>query len=422
MFECPICLNEVSIEDESFLLPQCYHCFHYLCILRWTEAQQKHPSPGYLQYLCPLCKRPYTTIIHSCVNKSFKCHNVEGSHVDSELMPLQSLLHLTAEQQRRRSVYMRLQESEKGGLQIQHAGLVSGSTAAARKQLELGISRSRPPPRKPTDPMAKEWMRRDLQAILMQQDVELVLQHAWGTLQAAASNHHRMNVMPGSSASIQAAVSNHHRMNVMPGSSASIQAAVSSQKNSKSAAGLQGFRREEGFFLNPIKSSNMKRKRPSLVLASDSVGRSTGRSTWEVLADAMVMFLNEDSLHFVNELQSFLSTGLSIEAYDARFHEMCHPQEQGQGTSENIEANEEDIVELQASWREVCIDDKTCKRTCQETCLHSSAANRDPLRVTFKDERIELADSSDAEDAEQVSQILAINTIHSFGLVSEDNT
>ena len=73
--ECSICLSDVPMEEEAFLLPICYHRFHKACILRWTEQQQQHPvrDKGEQQCLCPLCKRPYECIVYDCMDKAFKC-------------------------------------------------------------------------------------------------------------------------------------------------------------------------------------------------------------------------------------------------------------------------------------------------------------------------------------------------------------
>ena len=72
--ECSICLSDVPMEEEAFLLPICYHRFHKACIQRWTEQQQQHPvmDEGEQQCLCPLCKRPYECIVYDCMDKAFK--------------------------------------------------------------------------------------------------------------------------------------------------------------------------------------------------------------------------------------------------------------------------------------------------------------------------------------------------------------
>lgn len=81
--ECAICLNDIPVHEEAFLLPSCYHAFHFTCITTWTQQQLRHPPMrqgsdgsyqpcGSTQCLCPLCKRPYTTIVYECIDGTFK--------------------------------------------------------------------------------------------------------------------------------------------------------------------------------------------------------------------------------------------------------------------------------------------------------------------------------------------------------------
>jgi len=44
--ECIVCRDEMELGCEIIKLPQCHHCFHRPCIVRWLE----------LQSFCPICK------------------------------------------------------------------------------------------------------------------------------------------------------------------------------------------------------------------------------------------------------------------------------------------------------------------------------------------------------------------------------
>jgi hypothetical protein len=45
--ECPICLNEIDLEDtESIVKLKCLHVFHYKCIDKWFQ----------LKKTCPVCR------------------------------------------------------------------------------------------------------------------------------------------------------------------------------------------------------------------------------------------------------------------------------------------------------------------------------------------------------------------------------
>lgn len=46
IYECPICLIELTSKDEKKLL--CGHCFHETCLMKW-EKQGKNT--------CPICRR-----------------------------------------------------------------------------------------------------------------------------------------------------------------------------------------------------------------------------------------------------------------------------------------------------------------------------------------------------------------------------
>mmetsp|Transcript_2736 Transcript_2736/g.7407 ORF Transcript_2736/g.7407 Transcript_2736/m.7407 type:complete len:479 (-) Transcript_2736:705-2141(-) len=62
-----------------------------------------------------------------------------------------------------------------------------GSAARLQPTLVGAAPRSCAAGRKLDDPLLMEWMRRDLQALLLSANVEIVLQHAWGSLQSAAA-------------------------------------------------------------------------------------------------------------------------------------------------------------------------------------------------------------------------------------------
>lgn len=58
----------------------CLHRFCYSCISQWTKQQREHPIPADERgrgadpdYRCPLCKQPYSYILHDCVLDSFRC-------------------------------------------------------------------------------------------------------------------------------------------------------------------------------------------------------------------------------------------------------------------------------------------------------------------------------------------------------------
>ncbi|RZB42371.1 E3 ubiquitin-protein ligase RNF181 [Glycine soja] len=47
---CPICLEELNINAESYTMP-CHHLFHLKCIVSWLQTS----------HVCPLCRYPLPT-------------------------------------------------------------------------------------------------------------------------------------------------------------------------------------------------------------------------------------------------------------------------------------------------------------------------------------------------------------------------
>ncbi|KAK9800310.1 hypothetical protein WJX73_010938 [Symbiochloris irregularis] len=158
---CPICLEPIVAADEAFL-DACFHRFHVQCILRWTEAQKAHPSGDGAKWLsCPLCKESYTSIVHDCKDDAFR----QTSLTDAQSAG-QAGFQLSAKQRRRRSVYYALQP-------------VSTSRSFPGKSSTLTALLKRT--------SVKPWLARELQALLLQEDVDLISQHILGSMLAFAS-------------------------------------------------------------------------------------------------------------------------------------------------------------------------------------------------------------------------------------------
>ena len=64
---CSVCLGH--IENKSFS-NTCFHTFCYICILEWSKVKA----------VCPLCKQPFTCIIHNVrSNDDYDQHVVKQS-------------------------------------------------------------------------------------------------------------------------------------------------------------------------------------------------------------------------------------------------------------------------------------------------------------------------------------------------------
>jgi len=153
--KCPICLQDFEI---PCLLDKCFHQFCIFCILQWAEITAS----------CPLCKSSFNTLVYDI--KSPTDYKIYLYHVDharnlkkkSQIsIPVQ--FPLTEAHAKRRLLYYR-------------SGRVIHSELAllfSRLQRDLQSSDSR---KKMLLFKAEEWIIRELQALLEEQDVLLLHQ------------------------------------------------------------------------------------------------------------------------------------------------------------------------------------------------------------------------------------------------------
>ncbi|GAQ86542.1 Zinc finger RING-type domain containing protein [Klebsormidium nitens] len=151
---CPICLQPV--DGEAYLDP-CFHRFCFSCILQWSEMGVRSGVPPF----CPVCKGPFFTIIHDFRGTQFKRYEVLGgtSSVRFQLSEKHVL---------RRAVY------EKGAEASAQYRASGGKAFAGGKR--GGTSRR----------WLRCWVRRELQALLEEEDVEMVALHIVGSVELLA--------------------------------------------------------------------------------------------------------------------------------------------------------------------------------------------------------------------------------------------
>ncbi|KAA6418685.1 MAG: hypothetical protein FRX49_11338 [Trebouxia sp. A1-2] len=155
---CAICLSAIGGDSEQAaeeaFLDNCYHRFHRQCVMSWTTAQKAHPSVGSV-YSCPLCKAPYTSVLHSFQDNTFRQEWVmPGPHPSS--------LILTPQQRRRRSVYF------------------NAASPAPSDRLRDSITLV-------TSTEIESWVTRELQAVTLEEDVKLICQVVLATINALAA-------------------------------------------------------------------------------------------------------------------------------------------------------------------------------------------------------------------------------------------
>ncbi|KAI5060683.1 hypothetical protein GOP47_0025103 [Adiantum capillus-veneris] len=137
---CPICLNS------------CFHSFCFQCILQWAEMVFTHPSmEGKTHLDCPLCRRTSSCIIHSVVLDTFQRHYLFGIS-PSQAWPFP----LSPAHYQRLYVY-------KNGLHTVVAQNFNQKIKCRRNFLYVSGNAN-----------VKQWIRRELQALMQVQDVVLI--------------------------------------------------------------------------------------------------------------------------------------------------------------------------------------------------------------------------------------------------------
>ncbi|GMH33426.1 hypothetical protein BSKO_01260 [Bryopsis sp. KO-2023] len=158
MAACPICHREMIQEEEAFL-NGCMHCFCYECILKWSDTQLRTNAE---HLSCPVCKSSYRSVYHDCVLGTYRRHQFlpQTDSEDGDLDPSPAVL--SSGHRQRRSMYF-------------------GDSTKLRGELE---NHGRPP-RKPHDPIVLKWVERELQALMLEEDVQLIVGVVMGVLKTA---------------------------------------------------------------------------------------------------------------------------------------------------------------------------------------------------------------------------------------------
>ncbi|KAK9869078.1 hypothetical protein WJX84_005003 [Apatococcus fuscideae] len=80
--DCPVCLRPTPEVQAAYLLPACWHRFCTECISKWTAVQQQHPGPATApSYSCPLCKANYDSYVWgSQSDQTFQQTSVDPQH------------------------------------------------------------------------------------------------------------------------------------------------------------------------------------------------------------------------------------------------------------------------------------------------------------------------------------------------------
>ncbi|GIL47912.1 hypothetical protein Vafri_4540 [Volvox africanus] len=223
--DCPICYQSIALEDEAYVAT-CYHRFCHKCITEWTVQQRRHPiydnSGGRRgnrpDYRCPMCKQPYLYILFDCVLNSFRVEFVDDEARRRGCVPSGGMgMALSAGHRRRRALYVtqprqtpQLPEQQRPA-QLGHVhslqglgqGQVQDSGPAPCPEAQGSAGRTSQGPaatataqaagrgtvvgcavkvRRHDDPELRVFVERELQALLLQEDVGMLLEHVLGVV------------------------------------------------------------------------------------------------------------------------------------------------------------------------------------------------------------------------------------------------
>ncbi|CAH8392397.1 unnamed protein product [Eruca vesicaria subsp. sativa] len=148
---CPICLGPIL--QESYL-DTCFHKFCFRCIKQWIKVVSSKVTKQLSSVKCPLCKTDNISIIHNFDGHSFDRHYVDPNTTDGFV--------LTKEQRYRLQCY------------YTESGLLADVFDVSRFWKLKNLLQ----PNK----WLESWLRRELQALMQEEDVDIVLHHLAGVL------------------------------------------------------------------------------------------------------------------------------------------------------------------------------------------------------------------------------------------------
>ncbi|XP_078149422.1 uncharacterized protein LOC144544730 isoform X2 [Carex rostrata] len=156
---CPICLG--PIRDEAYL-DLCFHSFCYKCIGEWLSFVAIKRSKPLSSFVCPLCKAQNLSIIHGVYGKSFQRHYVSENNIKRALSDAHML---------RLHVYNSSEDTGNNGADVIQYW-------EKRKFLQKNM-------------WVQNWLRREIQAILQEEDVDLILCHIHGIIESFMKRQER---------------------------------------------------------------------------------------------------------------------------------------------------------------------------------------------------------------------------------------
>ncbi|ONK55176.1 uncharacterized protein A4U43_UnF6780 [Asparagus officinalis] len=164
---CPICLEPVK---EEAYLDRCFHSFCYRCIVQWSNVVSKKHSQAKSSMKCPLCMTENFSIVHGFNGENFQQHYISQSHDKNNL----SSAHQFRLQWYNSNARVSRKESD--------VHLYWKLLRYLRRNIWL-----------------ENWLRREIQALTQQEDVEIIVHHIHGAIEnfiRRQQQDHIKNVMP----------------------------------------------------------------------------------------------------------------------------------------------------------------------------------------------------------------------------------
>ncbi|KAI4301814.1 hypothetical protein L6164_035058 [Bauhinia variegata] len=156
---CPICLGPM-VQDSY--LDKCFHKFCYNCILRWGKVlADKHHSPSSIT--CPLCKTENFAIIYGFDGIHFQRHSINQDFGDSFI--------LSKDHRFRLQCYY----TEQGIL----------DDIFNISQYWKACKYCQP------NRWLQSWLRREIQALIQEEDVDIIVHHILGSVNASFTREHK---------------------------------------------------------------------------------------------------------------------------------------------------------------------------------------------------------------------------------------
>ncbi|KAG5549241.1 hypothetical protein RHGRI_014558 [Rhododendron griersonianum] len=166
---CPICLGPFL--QESYL-DHCFHKFCYNCIMRWAKVVASKHSRQPSSVKCPLCKTENFSIIHSYDGNSFQQHYINQ---DFGMLSFQKLTNIGYSATIPNQVYC-----------CYHFVPVD-SLINTFKAPQYRKSRKYFQPNQ----WLEGWLRREIQALLQEEDVEIIVHHILGVIDSLKRSEHQ---------------------------------------------------------------------------------------------------------------------------------------------------------------------------------------------------------------------------------------